>query len=175
MRKIFTTLNKLVRHPGAVKYDIWKSSFFVRPSLCAPNMKIPLIHRKTKNGVFRKKGKKISKRGPPFDSENEIFFPRLYKSFFGHSQSDRRKKMGKKSTFPNHERKRVYIRILSHPIVTNENDSHVVNSDPLIQVFSTELFDPSSESIAEMKKHLDVVAERDTNKSKAEKGVTLLK
>ena len=59
--------------------------------------------------------------------------------------------------------------------MTNENDSHVVNSDPLFQVFSTELFDPSSESIAEMKKHLDVVAERDTNKSKAEKGATLLK
>ena len=77
--------------------------------------------QKRKKWSFLEKRKKILKGRPLFDSENEIFFPRLYKSFFGHGQSDRRKKMGKKSTFPNHEQKRVYIRILSHPIVVQNN------------------------------------------------------
>ena len=59
--------------------------------------------------------------------------------------------------------------------MTNENDSHVVNLYLLFQLFSTESFDPSSESIVKMKKYLDVVAEQDANNSKAEKGATLLK
>ena len=59
--------------------------------------------------------------------------------------------------------------------MTNENDSHVVNLYLLFQLFSTESFDPSSESIVKMKKYLDVVAEQDANKSKAEKRATLLK
>ena len=59
--------------------------------------------------------------------------------------------------------------------MTNHNDSHVVNLYPLFQLFSTKLFDPSTESIAEMKKYLGVVAQQDAKKSKAEKVATFLK
>ena len=44
-------------------------------------------------------------------------------------------------------------------IVTNENDSHVVNSDPLFQLFSTELFDPFQKSIEKMLQQFDIVSE----------------
>ena len=65
--------------------------------------------------------------------------------------------------------------IIRHEIMTNENNSHVVNSDLLFQLFSTELFDPSSKSIKEMQIYLDVVADQDTDNAKHGKGATLLK
>ena len=65
--------------------------------------------------------------------------------------------------------------IICHEIVTNDNDSHVANSDPLFQLFLTEMFDLSSDSVKELEKYLSIVAAEDNDNSEAEKGATLLK
>ena len=58
--------------------------------------------------------------------------------------------------------------------MADNNDSKVVNADPLFDLFLTELFDPSSESIEEMQQYLDIVAESDSNDDIVEKEATLL-
>ena len=57
-------------------------------------------------------------------------------------------------------------------IVTNENDSHVVNSDPLFQLFSTALFDPFQESIEAMLQQFDIVSDSKPNGVNSEKVAT---
>ena len=57
-------------------------------------------------------------------------------------------------------------------IVTNENDSEVVNADPLFDLFSTELFDTLYESIQKMFQQFDIVAEVDSDDDNAEKAAT---
>ena len=59
-------------------------------------------------------------------------------------------------------------------IVTNENDSEVVNADPLFDLFSTELFDTLYESIQKMFQQFDIVAEVDSDDDNAEKAATWL-
>ena len=65
--------------------------------------------------------------------------------------------------------------IVCREIITNNDDSPIINSDPLFELFSTELFDPSSESMEEMEKYLDVVANQDVENEEPDKGATLLK
>ena len=48
-------------------------------------------------------------------------------------------------------------------MIANDKNSDVVNADPLFDLFSTGLFDPSSESIEEMNQYLDVLAESKSN------------
>ena len=65
-------------------------------------------------------------------------------------------------------------KIMSRQIVTNENDSHVVNSDPLFQLFSTALFDHLNESIEKMLQQLDSVPESKSDGVNSEKVATFL-
>ena len=65
-------------------------------------------------------------------------------------------------------------KIICRNIVMNENDSEVVNTDPLFDMFLTELFDPLYESIIEMLQYFDIVAKIDSNDDIVEKEVTLL-
>ena len=60
-------------------------------------------------------------------------------------------------------------KIISPQIVTNENDSHVVNSNPLFQLFLTELFDSLNELVEKMLQQLDIVPEPKSDGINSEK------
>ena len=65
--------------------------------------------------------------------------------------------------------------IICREIVTNDNNSPIVNADPLFNLFSTEMFDPSSDSVEELEKYLSIVDAEDNDNGESEKGATLSK
>ena len=63
----------------------------------------------------------------------------------------------------------------SEEIVCHEIVTPIVNANPLFNLFSTKMFDPSSDSVKELEKYLSIVDAEDNDNGESEKGATLSK